>query len=242
MSDISVLAVQKALRQHADFGHDVIRDPRMVHLGEIHDPSIPYKGFGMAVGHSLHIRLTDNPSEMQHRLETNLINGENNSTSSIFSTIGFPHEKDDSPGFPQGEPKLLTPHPTLIHRNLSIGFPHVKGDGSSHYLSTPNGLYLYENGLGQNRMHYGTSIQDALKHAQVSPSEYFNKFGLPADEETRNKFKPQEALANYLRNYGPRGSGPITVISHGKTHPNEYNPVAAHSYDPDTEQLIKLTD
>lgn len=65
MSELSVVDVQRILREHAKHGHDILTDPRTVYFGDMMSPDKEPSPFGIPLAHHLYIRGDSTSSELR---------------------------------------------------------------------------------------------------------------------------------------------------------------------------------
>lgn len=85
MADLSVTDVQKVLREHAMRGHDILKDPRTVHLGGVMAPHKETAPFGIPLLHKLYI----NKGLSEAQLHSIIMHGEKPTGTSVNSWISL---------------------------------------------------------------------------------------------------------------------------------------------------------
>lgn len=214
MSRWSVTDVQKALRDYADRGHDVLSDPQYLMLNG--------KRYGLAVSHHLSFHGTTykrRPAspEPETALTSHLMQSERPLVSTVFS------RKQKTP---MGAQLMI---PELTYRNNKIDAHHF-----GHATVTADDISFAG----------GEGVHDVLKHHQkmVVPDfgitrradtvdSYIDTNPMTAEE--RSQFNPKEALSNLVR-VGNPFDGLIRV------HLNSEFFAPSHVYDPRSERLLEL--
>lgn len=231
MAELSVTDVQKALRMHADLGHDVYSSPHTVLLGEVDDPMSGNKPFGMAVTHTLVVpsrksRIAPGYND-DSILTSYLSHGEKTSITRVNSFV---------------EPETQR----LIYRSASLDNPAtVVGD----WADSGRVRHTYGPAFGMGHLthkwHFGNVIggnpsrntsgplHETLKKHLSAPITYLThhvdtgtKDIAPRSAHGWNPREANESVANPLHPF----SNKIHVMHHSGNY----------AYDPSTEKLTHL--
>lgn len=226
MADLSVLDVQRILRDHAELGHDIFTDPRTVHVGDPIDTE-DVRPFGMALSHKLNI----NSDKSNSILSSNLMHGEQPSGTNLRSYMKH------------GSKKVLTiRHADKLHPDHggtsvdSHAFttvtapdkdnPYTKPDHDIDYDQLRHN-YLYEL-TGDEPSH--ENIHNALKEQTKTPALHnFNNEDLSTRQNVSG-WNLKKALKTV--------SHPLEPFS-GLVHVRHY-PYRDYVYNPQTEQLHRI--
>ena len=234
MSDLRVTDVQAALRHFAGVGHDVLTDPRAVHLDG--------QRYGMAVGH--HLQLLPEDKNNTRHLNSYLMQAERPiistlSSSSSDSYGGFERHNRDTDVYKPHRymddlSELIGHHDNFRDADLpdgedDIGYAHQSTESPKGVqpLWTPDTATIP-----------GRTIHDALKtHTtpDISHTGYFYDANSNRREMTpreMSNFDMSGSLSHLARPAEPF-KGLITVSS------NTYHPsdTRLYIYNPETEQL-----
>lgn len=85
MADLLVTDVQRILREHAMRGHDILKDPRTVHLGDVMAPHKEPAPFGIPLLHRLYI----NKGSSEAQLHSVIMHGEKPTGTVVNSWISL---------------------------------------------------------------------------------------------------------------------------------------------------------
>ena len=234
MSDLRVTDVQAALRHFAGVGHDVLTDPRAVHLDG--------QRYGMAVGHHLQMYPGDK-TNFRHLLSY-LMQAERPIISNLRTS-----SRDTSGGFSMHvrETGVYKPHRYMDDLSELIGhhdnfrdadLPDGEGDIGWHQEETEVPKGVQPMWTPDSYAIPGRTIHDALK-THTTPDISHTGYFYDANSN-RREMTPRE-----MSNFDMRGSlghlarpaepfkGLITVSS----NPHLANGTKVYIYNPDTEQL-----
>jgi hypothetical protein len=228
MSDLSVLQVQEVLRHFQSLGHDILTDPRAVHMD-----GVPYR---MALAHRLNIA---------HRAEPSLKSRVAQSEAPIISEITTlaPRSSGSSPdGFEMGGRRVA---PLIAMRGSAFSDwydEHPDYDVGSHgeISWAPKGSVLWE--PGKNNSPY-KDIHEALRHHTEQHEAYkpfrweLHGHRQPLTQEEYRNFNHQEALKNTLEGATPHKGLVVVNYVKGKDHKGD-NQWADALYDLHSEQLL----
>lgn len=210
MAEISVTDIQRMLRDHADFGHDVISDPRAVYLGNLDDVEGTKKPYPLPVRHALLL----NPKTLKSSaLASWISHGENPSLTYVRSLA--PHVNGES----VTNSRITTlEHPWHVH--------HSDGDHRHSFLAQDH----------PKLVSWGDSIHDIIaEHRKTSPTYAVHSWkdnvrefaGYTSTNETG--WDPVKALHEKARPLEPF-SGMVVISSS-----DDFMPKGV--YNPATEQL-----
>ena len=220
---LDVTRVQKALRLASSMNHDVLTDPKTVHLDG--------KKYGMAVGHTL--RLTeyrDRWGDTQH-LITDVLQSE----SPVISTITTAHDLKN--GNHSREVEAWIPHP-------QGGYRVHDEEGSGH-----DGFFEINNKTGTTGMNtngvwvpHPAMVNKTVKdiHEHLATHNKIDTSNWHAEGRLKNLGESLKAFSHPL----PVFSGLINVeyktnVGHPVGHPDKDETFQRYIYNPETEQLIK---
>lgn len=228
MKDLSVLDVQRMLRQHANLGHDVISDPHTAQFGEATDPFVEHKPFGVAILHQLRI-----PQENEHHAGDGLPN-----TSFIHSYLAHGDKPMASlvsshvAHTGNGDSALLSRYASSAHPEVTIT---PNGDISSFNLMRAPGNwqgYAYDHKNQPKR-----TLHDVLQtHLKISPVYKISHKGSAnhiSSDTNSIGWNIKQALSTM--------SHPLKPFS-GLIHISRSTPTGFenHVYNPKTEQLLRF--
>ena len=224
MSDLRVTDVQAALRHFKTLGHDVLTDPRALHLTS--HPDEEPQAYRMAAGH--HLTLSDN--KQVNSLVSHLMQSERPLVSTVETT------KDMFRGDTYYHRDVLPKVPAMLREGRSITYPestdaehhffiwdtmHNSSSGPGYHYSdtkkTAPGFRTY----GPNDMHAALKAHttDALSHTGIRHTGREKK--QPMSSEEMSKFNVSGAISHLVNGIQPF-KGLVTVEHHDITY--HYNP------------------
>lgn len=228
MADISVLDVQRILRDHAEAGHDIFTDPRTVHVGDPVDTE-DVRPFGMALSH----RLAISNDRSKSSLSSYLMHGEQPSGTDLNSYMDHGSEKVlKSRSADKLHPSHEGPFEEADHHSFSTvtapdkDSPYTKPDHDIDYEQLRNN-YLYEL-IGDEPSHQ--NIHNALKEQAKTPALYNFKNEDLSTRQNVSGWDHKKALKTM--------SHPLEPFS-GLVHILHY-PYKDYVYNPQTEQLHRI--
>lgn len=208
----NVTHVQKALQQHARSGHDVLTDPRTVHIDG--------KKYGMAMGHQLIMH--DSIYTDQDRPVDNLFSHVLQNEKPVISEILTSRTRTEG----------------RLSRNTIAWIPHPQGgfrvhdeEGSGHdgffeiNNKSTNGLWL------PHPQHANSAVKDIHEHLETH-----NKIDT-SNWQAEGRLKSVNEDMNVFSHPLPVFSGLIDVF-----HRGEDKKLNKYTYNPETEQLHKRAD
>jgi hypothetical protein len=221
MSNLRVTDVQSALRHFSDIGHDVLTDPRAIHLDS--------QRYGQAVGHHL---IIGGSQRRSNQLNSYIAQSE----VPIITNIGTSSEPGEGGTFdghryvvsqkPLNIPhsKKSGEHTSVFHQNVTFDEPGYREDtkGSIAGISpfwTPT----------TNVGHTGESYNDIHEAIKAHTSPDFPSSPYMTSKEFSKDFNTREAF-NHL-SFGKPFEGLVTVHNWSDAK-NAY-----YHYNPETEQL-----
>jgi len=168
MKDLSVLDVQRELKRHRDYGHDVLTNPSQTIFEDV-----PYQA---RVATILTIRDNNSPLALSG-LVSHLMQSERPVISSLISTYHDHQRKPHSTIVQVGTPSVTVPHKKSDYSEYGSNF-HFWGPGSSVEHFAPK-LYFYgdERDASVERWPeaFARTPHEALQNHVTSP---FNTIGL----------------------------------------------------------------
>lgn len=225
MSNLSVIDVQKLLRQHANLGHDVYSKPHTALLGEVDDPMAGNKPFGMAITH--HLWVPDTKSYSESVLTSYLAHGEKPSATRVDSTI------DPEKGrLTHRTATLMNPATVLGDWADDGGVRHMYGEafGLGHLKHTWRLGHVL---AGTPEKNTSEPLHETLRKHLSAPVTYMTHDAKTGTNDigprSAHGWNPREANES-LADLHPPFSNKIHVMHHS----GEY------SYNPNTEQLLEL--
>ena len=238
MSDLRVTDVQSALRHFKTFGHDILTDPRAVHL--TNHPDEKPKPYRMAAGHSL-ILSSEGHAEY---LNSYLMQSER----PLISLVGTHQYRRGTDGIAEVHhgrhvfayvPTMGTPHnargltsPEHHHFNADI-INNLGGSGSGNHSSGTGWSSAISPIFNNHQKDIHDALQEhmtkAVSHTGIRYMAADNKQQLMTPEEMTN-FSVPHALFNLLDGAQPF-KGLVTVRQFIKDGMSTYH------YNPDTEEL-----
>lgn len=232
MSDLRVTDVQAALRHFKTLGHDVLTDPRALHL--TNHPDEEPQAYRMAAGHSL----TFNGGRWYNIQAHGLVSYVMQSERPLVSYVGT-HRNGISEGF---YGRNVVPMVPVMHRErmLAMGFHDDKYHqftwDTTHNSSSGPGYHDSDNEETSSPAFrsYGLSdIHDALKaHTTTAVSHTGARYmsenkKQPMTPEEMSKFDVPHAMSTMLEGAQPFKG--LVTVRHGLGNIYHYNP--------DTEEL-----
>lgn len=242
MKDPSVLDVQRHLRKHADWGHDVTQHPR--------ETIIRDKPYAARLGAVL--RLNDD-SDIS-TLSSKLMQSESPVLTSVATRVGTESQEDAYKGYIFKSLYITSSYPTVDtdkhegdHHFFSAS--HSWKDRERHSYTQEN---VFKDGKLDPRRRQTFSnekdVHDVLNRIATDKHKHFGSYiswdkdhyeETPIKHEQRHVFDLKKALTREYPDT-PLMSGLIVVHSPGYKGDGEF--IRRHVYDPKTEQLTKLVD
>lgn len=210
MADLSVTDIQRMLRDHADFGHDVISNPRAVYLGNLRDVEGTKRPYSLPVRHAL---LLDPKNLRSSALASWISHGESPTLTYVRSLA--PHVNGESI---KNSRVIAMEHPLHIQ--------HSNGDHRHSFLAQDHPKLVT----------WDDSIHDMIaEHHKISPMYAIHQWedgargfaGYTPKNETG--WDPMKALHEKARPLKPFSGMVIVSTSDSVTPKAVYNPA--------TEQL-----
>lgn len=240
-TDLSVIDVQRALREHADWGHDVTQHPR--------ETIIRGKPYAARLGAVLRLTNIGDVST----LSSKLMQSERPVLAHISTHLGT--ERND-PYFDTFKSLWITPqYPIVDTKKESDKTYHRFGhgvDGSNHERHTYDQQNFFKNGKispkRRQTFHVENDVHDVLnriatdKHPYFGTHIHFPEDGgdpsfTPIEHGNHKVFDLQKALTREFPHTPPM-SGLIAV--HSPAFEGDRDRTRIHVYDPQTEQLMRV--
>lgn len=223
MADLLVTDVQRILREHAMHGHDILKDPRIVHFG---NPSTKTAPFGIPLLHKLYI----NKDFSGTQLNSTVIHGEKPTGTVVNSWLNLS---------PSGS--------SLSHRDATKFHPYYekgrsdftsfvlpeqdKPLGEEQFKPQEEHDYFVKMGNGRTEASHD-DIHTALHNQFTSPVLYTFHDRDYATRQNDGRWDFEEALSRTSAPLKPfSGLVPVTFGNHVEG-------TTKYLYDPRTEKLI----
>lgn len=222
MSDLSVTDVQRILREHAEHGHDILKDPRTVYFTDPHEPTSEPAPFGMPLETSLFIKKNASAS----LLRTTVMHGERPTGTVVGSWVD--HLPSGSNLRNRDAIKIHPSYEDNVSRFTSFPAPHEDGTNQTENdYSWDAKPAKFNQNVGQ--------LHVALRKQASSPALYTFEGKAYSTHHNTGDWNLQEALQRQAEPLKPF-SGLVHVTSG-----NWSDGVTTWAYNPSTEQLHKLS-
>lgn len=219
MSDLPVTDVQRILREHADFGHDVLQHP--------HQSVIEGKPYGMR---SLAVLGIWGPSSSNsHRLESQIMQSERPLLSIVTSDL------------PEKDFKVFPTFPYRAITNMSTSDVFAFHNKIADETGKKMEYNTNEPGEGVEDIHKALQNHITLPLTHIG-ALYDDRIRSKSFHKNINDYSPPFDLAHALK-HSTRMSvtepfnGHITVLHHATNQSGAYD---VYRYEPDTEKLHRL--
>lgn len=230
MSELSVLDVQRALREFAEHGHDVLQHPHQVHLDD--------KRYGMVVGTGLFIS-QDSNNQVYKNLHSQLFQAERPLISEIDTTNYNPINYRT---FVTPLRRMISKYSTMpdVH-SYHVTQPHLNNDYEHRGFFPNRGIYRDEPNFHADahealQAHTTEDVPTGGGVTFYESGRHLQKRAMTNEEH--KTFNDRFALQE-LTHPAPPFSGLISV-KHIRNIGN-VNHTSLHVYDPKTEQLLKVS-
>lgn len=241
MSDLRVTDVQAALRHLKGLGHDVLTDPRALHL--TNHPDEEPQAYRMAAGHRLVLSKEGNIDhfstylmQSERPLISTVQTAQNKRyTNGIAETV---HSRSIYPFVPvMGRSFTAEGSTDAEHHHFDWGNHHNRPLGPSYHgsdtewSSAPSPIFRDHHYYNSNDIHdtLKAHTTDAVSHEGIRIMKHNKKQPMTSEEMTN--FSVPHALSNLLTGAQPF-KGLVTVRH------QTYNGLINYHYNPDTEELF----